>query len=133
MVTSSSLIIIIIASRQSQLSTHKHYHHHPEFSCTVNTCVPSFRGVFSLVFRIFIFRAVQTRPNLSSCPDPGKTFPILRTYTSCNRASTINPFQISSDCKITINVLEETRRYSPGASGFYVFSPFPLSWTSQVT
>lgn len=101
---------------QSAVTTHKSYRRRDTVSSSrtrfTRACRRSRRiYYFSLVFRIFSFRVVQTL-HFRRAPIQTKRrrfFALIRPVTD----STINPFQTSSDCKITINVLEETYRYSP--------------------
>jgi len=98
------------------------------FRVLVYTCVPSFCGVYSLVFRFsIIFRAVRRVPFRTK---RFRFFPLKRPATA-------SP-QILSDQKITINVLNErpAGRYSPLIrleSFFTVFPPFLYTamWYAQ--
>jgi len=103
------IIVIIIASRQSQLTSDIIT---VPSSRTLLTRACRRSAAYFLLYFGFSLSARCKRHTFRRVPIQIKRFRFFALICPVT-ASTINPFQISGDCKITINVLEETRRYSP--------------------
>lgn len=104
------MIIIIIASRQSQLtniiyvsSSRTRYHVRAVVRGVFTIFLSYFGFSFSTWYKCYTFRRIPIQTKRR------RFFVLIHPVT----VSTTNPFQISNDCKITINVLEETYGYSP--------------------